>query len=308
MRERDTEFIKCPRCGGSLELDTFVEGGEIREGILSCAACPLEFPIIDEIPIVWDDAAEYFACRGALGGRLYRTVQSPKMRMFVKKTLSSAAASARAPAAKGAVVTYDRTNLENRWSQIYHRSGGSEFYHVIKERLARLPSGRRALEHGCSVGTISNHLASPDSGHAYDTVVGIDSSYDAIAQAKGAGTDACYAVGDSTSCITGGLRFDLVVALNVLELIDPIDLIRHMSGQTPQGASVVMADPYDFERGSGPTPRRIINEHSLRAALAEHGFEISADTAEPSYIPWRLEINPRTVLNYKVDLVIGART
>jgi len=154
---------------------------------------------------------------------------------------------------------------------------------------------------------VSNHLASPDSGPAYEAVVGIDSSYDAIAQAKGAGADACYAVGDSTSCITGGLRFDLVVALNMLELIEPLELIRHMSSQTLPGAYVAMADPYDFERGPGPVPRRI-DEHSLRAALTEHGFEISADTAEPSYIPWRLEINPRTVLNYKVDLVIGART
>lgn len=306
MRERDTEFIRCPRCGGILELDTFVEGGEIQEGILSCATCSLEFPIIDGIPIVWDDVAEYFACRGALGGRLYRVVQSAKMRTFVKKTLSSAAALARAPAAKGAAAAYDRTSLESRWSQIYHRSGGSDFYRIIKERLARLPPGRRALEHGCSVGTVSNHLASPDSGPAYEAVVGIDSSYDAIAQAKGAGTDACYVVGDSTSCITGGLRFDLVVALNMLELIEPLELIRHVSGQTPRGASVAMADPYDFERGPGPAPRRI-DEHSLRAALAEHGFEISADTAEPSYIPWRLEINPRTVLNYKVDLVISAR-
>lgn len=307
MWERDTEFIRCPRCGGSLELDMFLEDGEIQEGILSCTACRLEFPIIGGIPIVWDDTAEYFARRAVLGGRLYRAAQSPKMRMFVKKALLSAAASARALAAKGPAAAYDRTSLESRWSQIYRRSGDSEFYHAIKERLARLPSGRRALEHGCSVGTVSNHLASPDSGPAYEAVVGIDSSYDAIAQAKGAGTGACYAVGDSTSCITGGLRFDLVVALNVLELIEPLDLIRRMSGQTLPGASVAIADPYDFERGPGPAPRRI-DEHLLRAALTEHGFEISADTTEPSYIPWRLAINPRTVLNYKVDLVIGART
>ncbi len=54
MRPATLEFLRCPYCGGRLELvDSLYhdrDGGEIRNGILACHCCI--FPVVDGIPVL----------------------------------------------------------------------------------------------------------------------------------------------------------------------------------------------------------------------------------------------------------------
>ena len=114
-----------------------------------------------------------------------------------------------------------------------------------------------------------------------------------------------YIVADSLSPVFGKLQFDLILALNVLELVEPIDLLKQISKQISSGYFVI-SDPYDFDRGVNSV-KKSFDESSLRMNLENLGFKILSKTKKPSYLPWNLKLNPRATLKYKVDLVISKK-
>ena len=288
MLPSSLEFLRCVKCGAKLELDAFTSGKEIEEGVLRCKKCNLEFPIIQKIPILWDDFSKYLSSRRILGGKLYKISSSAKLKNFIKKSLNT--------------KDIDRSNLEEKWARIYQNSKTSKFYATIKKNLDTLPSSKLVLEHGCSIGIVTNHLA-----NSCDQVFGIDRSFFAIQIAKRQFKhNLDYFVADSLSPVFGKLQFDLVLALNVLEIIEPKVLLKSISKQITNGY-FVLSDPYDFDRG----PRSVKNpldESSLRTNLKNLGFRISSSTKNPSFIPWNLKLNSRATLNYKVDLVISEKS
>ena len=289
MLESSLEFLRCVRCGSKLELDVFKEKKEIHEGILRCKKCKLESPIIDKIPILWDGFTTFLSSRKILGGKLYRLVTTTKMKIFLKSSFSQ--------------ITYkeDSSLIEERWSKIYQYSRNSKFYFLIKKHLDSIPKSDLVLEYGCSIGIISSYLS-----NSHDMVFGIDKSFSAIQQAKKTGKNNLdYFVADSFSPIFGNLKFDLIVALNVLELIEPTDLLKQISKQIAKGY-FVLSDPYDFDRGKNSV-RKPLDELTLRSNIENLGFKILTKTKKPSYLPWNLKINPRATLNYKVDLIIGKK-
>lgn len=289
MLESSLEFIRCIRCGSKLELDTFKQAKEIEEGILECKKCKLEFPIIDKIPVLWDDFSKYLSSHKILGGKLYRIANTEKMKKFLKISLSK--------------ITYsdDRTSIEERWAKIYQNSKNSKFYSIIKKHLDSIPKSKLVLEHGSSIGIMTSYLAD-----SHDTVFGIDRSFSALKIAKKSSkSNLDYFVSDSLSPVFGKLQFDLILGLNILELIEPLELLKHVSKQITDGYFVI-SDPYDFDRGIHSV-KKSLDESILRTNLEKLGFEISHKTKKPSYIPWNLKINSRATLNYKVDLVIAKK-
>lgn len=288
MLPSSLEFLRCVKCGAKLELDTFESGKEIIEGLLECKKCKLEFPIIQKIPILWDDFSNYLSSRRILGGKLYKLTNSPKLKSFVKKSLKS--------------KDNDRSNLEEKWARIYQNSKTSKFYSEIKKNLDSLPSSKLVLEHGCSIGIVTSHLANSN-----ELVFGLDRSFSAIEYAKKQFKENLdYFVADSLSPVFGKLQFDLVLALNVLEIIEPQVLLKSISKQITRGHFVI-SDPYDFDRGPASV-KNPIDASSLRMNLKNLGFKISNSTKKPTFIPWNLKINPRATLNYKVDLVIAQKS
>ena len=95
------------------------------------------------------------------------------------------------------------------------------------------------------------------------------------------------------------------MALNLLELVEPLDFLTHVSSQVEKG-SLVISDPYDYDRGKNSV-KRPLDENSLRQNLKQLGFKITKPTINPSKIPWILNLNPRATLNYQVDLVIAKK-
>ena len=282
------EFLRCVRCGAKLELDVFESDKEIVEGMMQCKKCKLEFPIIQKIPILWDDFSKYLSSRRILGGKLYKLTSSTKLKSFIKKSLNA--------------KDNDRSYLEEKWARIYQNSKTSKFYDTIKKNLEALPTSKLVLEHGCSIGLVTSHLA-----NSCDLVIGVDRSFSAIQIAKKQlKSNLDYFVADSLSPIFGKLQFDLILALNVLEIIEPKVLLKSISKQISKGYFVI-SDPYDFDRGSNSV-KNPLDASSLRMNLNSLGFKILYSTKNPSNIPWNLKLNPRATLNYKVDLVIGQKS
>ena len=290
MHEFSLNFLRCVRCGSKLELDIFKKETEIEEGILECKRCTLCFPIIKKIPILWDDFSKYLSERMMLGGKLFHSVSHDKMKKFLKHSLSNSKRN-----------IYDKTILEERWSKIYQNSQKSKLYSMIKNELGAMSKSKLVLEYGCSIGIMSSFLANSN-----QNVFGIDRSFSAISIAKKTQKDNLdYFVADLMSDIFGNTKFDLILALNILELVEPKDLLKHISQQILKG-NLVISDPYDFDRGKNSV-KKPLDELALRTSLEELGFDITVKTKTPSYLTWNLKLNPRSTLHYKSDLIIAKK-
>lgn len=288
MLESSLEFLRCVRCGSKLSLDVFKLDKEVEEGILECKKCNLEFPIIEKIPILWDDFPNYLSSRKILGGKLYQLSHTEPLKKFLKSSLS-----------KTNQVSNDRTALEERWSLIYQNSKKTSFYSLVQKNLDSIKKSNLVLEYGCSIGIMTLSLA-----ESHNMVFGIDRSFSALRIAKKSfKNNLDYVVADFLSPVFGKLQFDLVLALNVLELIEPIEFLNHVSKQITAG-HFVLADPYDFDRGIDSV-KKPLDESTLRINLQNLGFKISSKTKNPSYIHWNLKLNSRATLNYKVDFIIA---
>lgn len=289
MKESSLGYLRCIKCGSVLELDLFKKCVEIEEGILECKKCRSLYPIIEKIPILWDDFANYISNRRMLGGKLVNSVSS-KMKKFLKNSLT-----------KNIKNIEDRTKLEERWAVIYQNSMRSRFYSRVKNELGQLPTSKLVLEYGCSIGIISSFLA-----NSSQTVFGVDRSFNAIRIAKKESKENLdYFVADLHSPIFGKTKFDLIVALNLLELVEPADFLKQISGQIQKGY-LIITDPYDNDRGKNSV-KRPVDEATLRQNLKNLKFKITPSTNIPSNISWNLKLNPRATINYKVDLVVAKK-
>ena len=288
MHESSLEFFKCPRCGSALDVIILWQTAEIDEGFLDCDICSLRFPIIGKIPILWDDFARYISERVILGGRLFQMAKHTSMRKFLKSSLLSKSK-----------VPLDRTLLEDRWSGIYQQSRKSRFYSVIRQEIDSIMSSGTALEYGSSVGIMSGYLS-----RVYHRVFGMDRSFAALSVAKKSWMpNVDFAVADFMSMAFGKIKFNLVLALNVLDLVEPMSFLQQVSGHVRRGGYMILSDPYDFERGKHRVSS--LDSETVRSSLRSLGLSIHKNTKKPSYISWNLRINDRATLMYKNDLVIS---
>ena len=288
MREFSLDYLFCVRCHSALECQALIRDGQIDEGFLHCPKCRLDFPIICKIPILWDDFAAYLSNRPSLGGELFLGAKTDKMKTFIKKTLGAIRKN------QGDVAV-----IEKRWSNIYKKNRNSRFYSKIKSMLD-LTDSSLALEHGCSIGHMTEHLAD-NSKIAF----GVDKSFYAVREAKKtARKNLDFFVADSLGHPFGKTKFSVVLALNLFELIEPKPLLKLLAGQVERNGALVLADPYDFERGPSSV-KEPVNAESLRMELKRLGLDIASRTRKPSFIPWNLRLNDRASLNYSVDVVIA---
>ena len=98
---------------------------------------------------------------------------------------------------------------------------------------------------------------------------------------------------------------DLILAINMLEVIEPSRILEKISSHVVSGYTV-LSDPYDYIRGK-KTVNVPLYEKDVRQKLKLLGFSIINKTNIPSSVNWTLKINPRTKLIYKVDIIIGKK-
>lgn len=283
------QYLKCVKCNHNLELEIFEQKSEITEGLLSCINCDNLYPVISSIPFLIEDLSLYFSIRTKLGGYLLVHTKNPKIKSLIKKSLR-----------KISHVGDDTSDLEKKWTCIYKKSKQAVFKTKIKNTIRMLPQCDLVVEHGCSIGTTSEILAKYNG-----MVFGIDKSFFALVEAKKRKIkNADFLLADSLSHPFGKTQFDCVIALNVLELIEPSKLLQVIDSQACK--FVVLSDPYDYERGKISVKVRL-DEMSVRKKLRQYGFKLIQNSNAPQFITWYLDVNQRLTLNYKVDLVVASR-
>ena len=288
MRYSSLGYLKCVRCNGKLELESYQQDGQINEGILTCVQCKLQCPILGGVAILWNDFTSYLSNRQKLGGELLLAAKTAHMKSFVKSALGKAG------------KNQDLSIIEKRWAKIYSENSKSKFYGTIKKSLDF--DGGLALEHGCSIGIMTRHLAKT-AKHAF----GIDKSYYAISEAIKSGQENLdFFVADSMESPFGKAKFDVVLGLNLFELIEPKKLVKLISSQVRKNGMLVLSDPYDYERGA-KSVKEPLYEKSLRTEITKLGFSIQDKTKKPSHIQWNLKLHNRANLQYLVDLIIAKK-
>lgn len=284
------KYLRCVKCNSNLLVETLVHDSEIQEGFLHCINCKAVYPIISSVPFVLENLSSYFSIRMSLGGQLLLLSKSDKMKLFIKGVLR-----------KIHHASDDTSALEEKWVGIYKRSMRSQFYSKIKSLMHRLPVSNLVLEHGCSIGQVAQESAKRNL-----CVFGIDKSFYGILEAKKhQRKNSDFIVSDSLNSPFGNQKFDLVIALNLLDIVEPRKLLHVVSRQTKK--FLVLSDPYDFERGKRSVKAKTTPEE-LRLLVKGIGFKLIQNTTRPNYIPWKLNVNPRLSLNYKVDLIVAQKT
>tara|TARA_B110000014_G_scaffold248268_1_gene222508 strand:- start:40 stop:918 length:879 start_codon:yes stop_codon:yes gene_type:complete len=290
LNRKNSQFIFCVKCKGTLTLDVFDETSEINEGFFLCNNCHLQFPIISKIPIFVENLSQFLANRSSLGGLLFELSLTKVMKEFIKNTLSKIKKSEN-----------DFFQIEKRWTDIYLLNKKSSFYKNMKSYISKIPAKNFVVEYGSSIGIISNTL-----GLKHTHVFGIDTSFSALLEAKKKSPKNCeYFLADILQNPLGKKKFDLIVALNMFELVEPSLLLKTISKQISNGF-IFLTDPYDYDRGRNSV-KNPLDENQIRDILLQNKFQITSTTKTPSKINWNLKINTRTKLNYKVDIIIARK-
>ncbi len=289
MHQSSLGIIQCVKCHSKLDLVSYLQDSEIEEGILVCSKCKQVYPIIRKIAILWNDFANYLYNRQNLGGELYLSAKTSRIKSMIKSALGKAGKS------------QDVSIIEKRWTGIYQKNQKSKFYGMIKKSLNA--NANLALEHGCSIGIMSKYLAKK-SKQAF----GIDKSFYAILQAKKQHhKNLDFFVADSMEHPFGKTKFDLVLGLNLFELIEPKHLLKLLASQIQRNGTLVLSDPYDYERGTRSVKEPLFSD-TLRKEIAKLGLTISDKTKKPSHIPWNLNLHDRASLQYLVDLIVAKKS
>jgi len=286
MNKTNLQFILCVKCKRKLDLKILSETSEITEGFLNCKNCYLKFPIISKIPIMIENLPVFLGNRSSLGGFLLNSSLTKSMKQFIKQTME-----------KIQKTNTDFYQTEKRWTNIYLSNRKSSFYKIIKSHLSKIPSKNFVVEYGSSVGIISNSL-----GLKHNHVFGIDTSFSALLEAKKNSPKNCeYIMADMLQHPFGTKKIDLIIALNLFELVEPVLLLKLISSQISNGL-IFLSDPYDYTRGKNSV-KNPLNEKQIRRTISQNKFQISKTTKIPSNINWNLKINERTNLVYKVDII-----
>ena len=290
MHEKNLDVLRCVKCSGKICLEILKISSEVDEGFLTCVSCKTVFPIIHKIPIITNDFTIYLRHRISLGGKLHDLSITPIMKEFIKNSLS-----------KIGKPNDDHSLVEKRWSDIYNSNRNSSFYSTLKNKLSNFPSYDNVLEFGSSIGIISNFLR-----RKHKNFFGVDLSFFSTLVAKEKSFEnSDFFVADVLNHPFGKKKLDLVLALNMLEVVEPKIMLEKISRQISNG-HIVITDPYDYVRGE-KSVRSPLYEKDVRQHLRALGFSITKKTNMPSTINWTLKINPRTKLNYKVDMIIGRK-
>lgn len=321
--------LVCPGCRTRtperLDVKTLERAGEV----LVCE-CGRRYPIVDEVPLVFADPAEYL--RAEIATIVERDL-SPEV-----SALLVAGGPDDAPYPR--LLEHLSIYLDAHWGDRAEPApdgAGFALADVI-ERLAALPRVGAAVELGCSVGRIVAELATNA-----DRVVGVDLQFGAVRRARrlldgervayarrSAGrhyTPATIAPGDRTvaaarrQLVCGDALdpplipgvYDRVVALNVLDSIArPRHLLAVLDGLCAPGGELILTSPFAWQSSVMHEHERIGGADPAAAltAILTTGEGITAryDVLDQADLPWTLRRDARSTIHYRTHYLRARKT
>jgi SAM-dependent methyltransferase len=156
------------------------------------------------------------------------------------------------------------------------------------------------LDIGCSIGSSTFELAKK-----LPFVFGVDLSFSFILEArKIMRRKKCknieFLVSDATNLPFESRYFQSIIALNVVDRVDPNKLIVSINKCIKDNGKLILVDPYHFV--DDDTDR--FDSIKVRKIIEKSGYKIRSNE---SYIPWILKMNERAYLFYFVDFIVANR-
>ena len=328
----------CPRCrmqDGTLSPLRLVEvserrAGQVWMGLLNCsnAACWMEFPILDGIPILVPNPAG--------------TLEGMREQVLLRQDLPASLVGLVGDAT-GSDSAYNATRLHLSlygWSHFSDWVEGAADAPQIPGILAvaemAVPEGP-VLDVGCGVGRgvfeVARGTAGPVlgvelnlamlrlaqtlmlEGEATFGLRRVGMVYDPVTVRLPADWDVSGADFWAADCLAlpfGDAGFAAGMALNVVDCIGaPAAMLAELARALAPGAPAVVTTPYDWS-GQATDPSGWLGGHSqrgpnagasepvLRATLAQVGLPVEA---EAESVPWYLRMHARAVMQYALHVV-----
>ncbi|HEX5185698.1 MAG TPA: class I SAM-dependent methyltransferase [Nitrososphaeraceae archaeon] len=281
---------------------------ECIEGFLYCVECNIKYPIIEGIAIVVKSISEYIQDRTEMYGKWLLSCISKEMKEYLKDIGKSLLFPNKTSKYEDGGIWYttykwlqqDNHNEDRLIKSLKGNPNPNELYDRIVNSINPKIDGI-ALDIGCAMGKTTLQLAKK-----YSFVIGIDLSFSFIKEARKymqelrqGNTEFCVA--DAESPPFHPMKFDLIMAINLIELVNVIKLLSTCHWLLKPQSDIIITDPYDFNR---ERIGREYNARSFRNLIKENGFEINESCLKKeAFIPWILKINERTYLYYFVDFI-----
>jgi len=298
-------------CNSNLDIECIKsEHDDCIEGFLHCNNCKAVYPIIDGVAVIVNDFACYASERPMVFGSWLIESKSTSMKEFLKETARRIKTTSENRYEIGGawflpyLAMHSSQKVDKHFARVAKQDFGNFYKNVSKLILRKFASKHLCLDLGCAIGTTTKELAKK-----VDFVFGADQSFSFIKEARkrNIASNAEFFVADSLQLPFSGNKFDLIVSLNLIDLVEPKKLLTNIHSLLAINGSIVLTDPYDFRDTKG-NPQPLYNGKTLRELLTSLGFVIDRSTLNESFIPWLLRIHNRAYLVYFTDLVIAKKS